>query len=174
MAPKPKNLWPSGLSPGRCRLAGGHLVQPLLKYRRLCYCQLMVNVQQFKRVAATIADQFRLDLVVLFGSQAGGITHPGSDVDIGVMSDRRLHPRELAEIGFQLTQILKTPNIEVADLKTLPPLVLKNLAEQSVLLYEREPNLYDRFKIYGLKRHMEAAPLYQARAVELKRFLTRV
>src|SRR3989344_3169992 len=134
----------------------------------------MIDVQPLRGIAGQIADQFRLDLVVLFGSQAGGVTHPQSDTDIGVMSDHRLRPKELAEIGFQLTQVLKLPDIEVADLKTLPPLVLKNLAEQSVLLYERELNLYDRFKIYGLKRHMEAAPLYQARSAELKKFLTRV
>ena len=131
----------------------------------------MVDVQLFKQVAEKIAARFQLSLLVLFGSQASGITHPRSDIDIGVMSDHRLRPRELAEISFQLTQILKLPDIEVADLKTLPPLMLKNIAEQSILLYENEPNLYDRFNIYGLKRHMEAKPLYQTRSLELEKFL---
>jgi len=119
-----------------------------------------------------MADSFRLNLLVLFGSQVSGRIHPQSDIDIGVMSDHRLRPKELGEISFHLTQMLKLPAIEVADLKTLPPLVLKNIAEQSILLYENEPSLYDRFKIYGFKRHMEAAPLYQARSLELAEFLT--
>ena len=139
----------------------------------MCYSEFVIDVQLLKPAAEKIAEQFRLSLLVLFGSQAGGVTHPKSDMDIGVMSDHRLRPRELAEIGFQLTQSLKLPDIEVADLKTLPPLVLKNIAEQSLLLYESEPNLYDRFKIYGLKRHMEAAPLYRARTAELEKFLNR-
>ena len=131
----------------------------------------MIDSELLKKVVKKVSAQFHFNLVVLFGSQVDGNTHAQSDIDIGVMSDHVLRPKELAQIGFELSQAAKLSNVEVSDLKMLPPLVLKSIAEQSVLLYESAINLYDRFVIYGLKRHMEAAPLYRARALELKKFL---
>ncbi len=133
----------------------------------------MIDVASLRAVAPGLSERFGLKLVLLFGSQVGGRVHAQSDVDLGVMSDHPLRPKELAEIIFYLTQALKLPDIEVTDLKTLPPLMLKNIAEESILLYEGELDLYDRFKIYGYKRHMEAGPLYRARARELKQFLAK-
>ncbi|MEK7586801.1 MAG: nucleotidyltransferase domain-containing protein [Patescibacteria group bacterium] len=112
-----------------------------------------------------------LILGVLFGSQATGKTHSQSDIDVGFVADRRLGLREIAEIQENLMVATGYGNIEMVDLKNVPPLLLKYVAEEGILLYEKEVGDFDRLKIYGIKLYMEAQPLYRARSLELKRFL---
>ena len=112
-----------------------------------------------------------LVLGVLFGSQATGKTHAQSDIDIGFVADRRLGLREIAEIQEELMVKTGYGLIELVDLKNAPPLLLKKMAEEGSLLYERENGLFDRLKIYGIKLYMEAKPLYRMRAAFVKEFI---
>jgi len=60
---------------------------------------------------AEIAQRYDLDLVIVFGSQAQGQAHPGSDIDVAVRWIRRDWEdveRELALIG-ELEEYLEKP-----------------------------------------------------------------
>ena len=118
-----------------------------------------------------IAERYGVFLLILFGSQATGKTHPHSDADIAFLSERRLSPRETAEFAFSLSQELRTPSVDPIDLRDAPPLLLRNIAGASRLLYEREPQLFARFNIYALKRYMEAQRLLALRQASLGAFL---
>lgn len=117
--------------------------------------------------------QNRGDIVMafLFGSRAIGKTHRGSDTDIGFFSEKRLGPREVAEIAFVIENNLEIPRPELVDIRDAPPLLLCRMAKESILIYEREPKSFARFKIYALKRFMEARTLLAARESSLAAFL---
>jgi hypothetical protein len=81
---------------------------------------------------------------------------------------------EIAGMHMAFSQKLKLKNLELVDLKTAPPLLLKQATEKSVLLYEKEPLLFANFKIYALKRFMEAKKLFDLRNSSLNKFLQKV
>ena len=80
----------------------------------------------------------------------------------------------IARMQSIFTQKLKLKNLEMVDLKTAPPLLLKKVATESILLYEKEPSLFADFKIYALKYFMEAKKLLDLRKLSLDRFLQKV
>lgn len=140
----------------------------------LCYDHDMrPNVTEMKLAVKKIAEENDLSLVLLFGSQARGKTHKGSDFDFGVMAQKRFVPREIALLSFVFSQALKIKDetIEILDLKSAPPLLLKEISKDAVLLYEKEPLLFARFKVYALKRYFEARPLLELRRLALNRSL---
>lgn len=132
---------------------------------------MAVITEEIKHKIAELAKTQNLSLVVLFGSQASGKTHKQSDVDIAFLARRPLGPRETGELAFEFSQALGIKDVDVLDLKTAPPLLLKQIAVGSRLLYESEPSLFARFKIYALKRYMEAHSLLKLREASLKKFL---
>lgn len=130
----------------------------------------MPTIQHTEKLR-TIAENFRLALITLFGSQATGKTHPGSDMDIAVLAEKELRPRELAEIASELAAALGVKEVDITDLHNAAPLLLANVARSSQLLYEKNPSGFARFRIYAMKRFMEARPLFLMRdALLVKRF----
>ncbi|HDH51311.1 MAG TPA: nucleotidyltransferase domain-containing protein [Nitrospirae bacterium] len=139
-----------------------------------CYSMIMFNIAKTKPEVRKIAEKYRLPLVLLFGSQVSGRTHPQSDVDIAFLSEKRMSLIEIAKMQIVFSQKLKLKNLELVDLKTAAPLLLKQAAEKSVLLYEKEPFLFANFKIYALKCFMEAKKLFDLRKSSLDKFLQNV
>jgi len=119
-----------------------------------------------------LAEKHGLVLVALFGSVAKGKIHKQSDVDLAVLAEHRLRPAELAEMQFDFSQNLSIKDLELADLKSASPLLLKQIAQYAKLLYEKEPSAFALFKIYGYKSYMEAKPLFILREFQLNKFLS--
>lgn len=131
----------------------------------------MINVNEIKSQTRELAEKYRLSLLLLFGSQVTGRTHPQSDLDFGFLSGSPMSLKEIAVMQFDFSRRLKLENIELVDLKNAPPFLLKQVAQKSVLLYEKEPFVFSRFKIYALKLFMEAKKLLALRLSSLNKFL---
>ena len=134
----------------------------------------MIEIEQIKSRIASLATKHGLRLVILFGSQVTGKTHAHSDTDIGVLPSSTLTLRELAELQLTLTSIFKRPDVEITDLKSASPLLLKEVAVSSISLYESEKNLFDQFRIYCFKRHMEDKGILTLRERALDKYLQTV
>jgi predicted nucleotidyltransferase len=134
----------------------------------------MFNITKIKPEVKKLAEKYHLSLVVLFGSQVSGITHPQSDVDFAFLPEKRMSLIEIAKMQIVFSQRLKLKNLELVDLRAAPPLLLKQIAKKSVLLYEKEPFLFANFKIYALKCFMEAKKLLDLRESSLNKFLQRI
>ncbi len=134
----------------------------------------MFKIAEIKPEVRKLAHKYRLSLVVLFGSQVSGRTHPKSDVDFAFLSEKRMNLIEIAKMHMAFSQKLKLKNLELVDLKTAQPLLLKQVAKQSVLLYEKEPLVFANFKIYALKCFMKAKKLFDLRKSSLNRFLQKI
>lgn len=135
----------------------------------------MIDTDKIKPQIKELAEKYGLSLVVLFGSQVTGKTHKESDVDFAFTADRYISPRETAEIIFDFTRCLKIgADIELVNLKNASPLLLKQIAMNSILMYEKEPHAYNLFKIYAIKRYMEERKFLKLRDLSLNNFLQKV
>lgn len=132
--------------------------------------KLLAADKKFRITA--LAQKYDITLLTLFGSQATGKTYEKSDADFAFASKRKLSPREVAEFAFDLSSIAEFSNIELIDLHDAPPLLLKNIAVSGIAVYESEPLTFALFKIYALKRFMEAQKLFALRAASLDSFLS--
>lgn len=121
-----------------------------------------------KAEIATLAKKHGLDLVLLFGSQASGKTHASSDIDVAVYGQRAFRPIELAKMQYDFSKLLRFEDVELVDIKSASPLLLRELYQNSILLYQADAKLYDEMKIYFFKRYIEAKPLIRLRARQLE------
>ena len=135
----------------------------------------MIDTDKIKPQIKKLAQKYGLSLVVLFGSQVTGRTHKESDVDFAFTADKYISPRETAEIIFDFTRCLKIgANIELVNLKNASPLLLKQIAMNSLLMHEKEPHAYNLFKIYAIKKYMEDSKLLKLRNLSLNKFLQKI
>lgn len=135
----------------------------------------MIDADKIKPQIKELAEKYSLGLVILFGSQVTGKTHKESDVDFAFTADRYISMRETAEILFDFTRCLKIgSNIELVNLKNTSPLLLKQIATNSLLMYEKEPHSHNLFKIYAIKRYMEERKFLKLRNLSLNKFLQKI
>ncbi len=133
-----------------------------------------IEIEKFKEVASSVAKQHALLLMILFGSQATGQTHRQSDVDIAVLADRLLSINELIKIGYELEKVVRLGPIEMVDLKSAPPLLLKAVATEGKLLYECRSQLFAEFQIRALRRYFDTKPLRKLQEESLRAYLQTV
>lgn len=128
-------------------------------------------IEKLKKDLPVLAEKYRLGFVVLFGSQAKGTAHSKSDVDLAFYENLRMSPMEIAKMQFYFSETLRIKDIELTSIKDAPPLLLRQIAQHAIVLYEKEEFAFANFKIYAYKRHMEAKPLLKLRQTQLNNFL---
>jgi predicted nucleotidyltransferase len=140
------------------------------RFRGFCFYRSMKNIfdQQLLR---QFSQQHGLQLLVLFGSQASGKTHPKSDTDIGFVSTRKKNLLETITLQSNMSRAFAVRDLDLVDLRTVSPLFLKNIADSGVVLYEEHPGLFAELRMYAFKLFVESKPI---RAASLKHFLQTV
>lgn len=134
---------------------------------------VMLHIDKMKPMVRELAQKYHLLLVVLFGSQARGKTHAQSDIDIAFLSSPPMGLSGIAAMQFEFTQKLHLKNIELVDLRGASPLLLREVARQPELLYEKEPLEFAQFRIAAFKKYMEAKHLLNLRAASLEKFISK-
>lgn len=120
---------------------------------------------------ATIAERYGLDLVVCFGSTARGRTHRRSDLDVAVRAARPLGYRREAAVREELCAAFGRSDVDARDLRTLPASLLRSIARDGAVCYERERGAFARFQMYASQRFAESAPLRALRRARVRRHL---
>jgi predicted nucleotidyltransferase len=108
-----------------------------------------------------IADQFSLELIILFGSRATGCYRKDSDTDIAVRSSYELRPQGLSfedqlTIAVRLDALYK--NVELCDLRKASPLLLGSIGAEGKLLYQNRESLFEEFKIFAWNQYQDYKP----------------
>jgi predicted nucleotidyltransferase len=85
-----------------------------------------------------------LDLLLLHGSRARGDDHEGSDWDFGWIGGKKF---DLLGFLAELTAILKTDDIDLADLSRANGLLRYLAAVDGVLVYERHEGAFDDYRV---------------------------
>lgn len=117
---------------------------------------------------AAIASRFpEVKLVVLFGSVARGQALPTSDADFAVLGSSFWSGLSLgAELGRALG---REPH--VVELETASDLRRMQVVRDGTLIYEREPDVWVRFKAESLVRWLDIAPMVELCAAGVRKRL---
>jgi len=134
----------------------------------------MISFEEIKPKIKNLAEKYRLSMVIVFGSQVKGKTHSQSDVDLAFVSEKSLGPSDIAKMQIEFAENLKVKNLDMTAINGAPPFLLKQMAQNSIVLYEKEHSLFAKFKIYAFKRFMEAKNLLALRELSLSRFLEKL
>lgn len=112
------------------------------------------------RALGDIARRYGLALVIRFGSTVTGQTHPGSDLDLGVLFERL--PQTLEEelrVVAELHALEPGRPVDVAVLNRADPLLLKQVTDHARLEYGTEQR-FDTFRRYAFKRYQDHRPYF--------------
>lgn len=142
-------------------------VRPFLCYR----FGMMPDAVKMKLAVQKLAEENGLSLVLLFGSRATGKTHKESDVDIGYLPEQPLSIKDEIHLNYELTLIFGTDHVDTVNLRHASALLLREITDQAVVLFEKTGTELDTFAIYALRRFREASPLFEIRREKLDAFL---
>ncbi|HJW83261.1 MAG TPA: nucleotidyltransferase domain-containing protein [Anaerolineae bacterium] len=120
------------------------------------------DATQLKRVAR----RYKLDLIILFGSQAKGRASEGSDIDVAVRARRRRWGDADWELGLvsDLAAALESGGeIDVAFLNGADPVLLFEVASDGVPLFEAEPAGFAQFCSYAARRYEDNRKWFERR-----------
>jgi predicted nucleotidyltransferase len=119
-----------------------------------------------------IAQQFGLDLIVLFGSHAKGRAIPGSDVDIAVRAIKRPWGDWNWEFAVEaaLAEAVKAKGseVDVVFLNGASSLLMFEVACSGQVLYEKEWGVFSDFKSYAARRYYDDEPRFNRQAEYLR------
>lgn len=111
-------------------------------------------IETLRRTAEAWPD---LDVLVLFGSRAGGSARPDSDVDVAVgFNGPNAETRRAMEVAF--ARAIHSP-VDVSFLDTAPPQLRFEIARSGVLLFERTQGAWARERARAMVDWWDWAPL---------------
>lgn len=116
-----------------------------------------------------IADEYELDLIILFGSRARNQIHKDSDTDIAIRGQKKMSLNQILEISTRLSECF--PSTDVADIRAVSPLLLGAIAKDAVLLFERKQSLFSEFRVYAINMFMDFQPYFDLRRKKQKDFI---
>lgn len=85
-----------------------------------------------------------LQVLVLLGSRARGDAHPGSDWDLGHLSDDGL---DVGALAADLTSALGTDDVDLVDLRRASALLRRDAGADGVLVHEWTPGSFVDFRV---------------------------
>lgn len=113
-----------------------------------------MDLNKLKPELKKIAEKYGIDMLVLFGSQATGKTHPKSDVDIAVLGRVKF---DIYRLMIELYEIFKRSDVEVVDISSVSPTLMQAIARDGRLIYEKTSGSFLKWKVYARKIWMETA-----------------
>lgn len=103
-----------------------------------------------ERLRATL-HEYPVEVAVLFGSQAKGQSHPGSDIDIAVAFEE-LEPGDegynqtFFGLSVALSEALETDDIDLVDTHTLSPSLRRSVLNTGTVLVGSESAVRDELR----------------------------
>lgn len=123
-----------------------------------------------ERLAVT-ARRHGIRLLLAFGSQVSGRTHPGSDLDLAVLQDDPEAGDWLQLIG-DLQTLFPARTVDLVWLHRADPLIAWHALRQPQLLWG-EPGDLARRQLYAWRRFVEYAPFFTHEATAVRRSISR-
>lgn len=121
-----------------------------------------------------IIRKYRLQLLLLFGSQAEGSPHKRSDFDIAYYARKDLDLMDEARMIVDLAPMVKSENIDLVNMKKAPPLLLYAIFLHPKILYAKDMFLFYNMQSYAFKKYVEARPLFEETSRRLKERMEKI
>ena len=123
----------------------------------------MVDIKNVKPQIEKLVKRYNLALLVLFGSQATGLTHKESDVDVAYYSHEKLDFNQEILLDTDLTGIFRNDKVSLINLKTASPLIAKEIVSKGVVLHTDDNFLFSQLYARVLRMYEEASPIFELR-----------
>lgn len=130
----------------------------------------MAKIFSQKNKIKKIAKRYGLILVLAFGSEVTGKTHPNSDLDIAVMVKEGFNYKNYSSLLFDFQKVFPQKEVDLVFINRADSLLLKKILENSKILYgsKRELNL---LKIYSFKRYCDYKKYFELEEKFVHKFL---
>lgn len=109
-------------------------------------------------------------LCLLFGSQAAGKTHPGSDVDLAVWPDAPAKPEQKLAWVTELAALLDNEVSLVIVSAALDPVLGFEIVKNGRVLFERESEMWFKERSRLWHAYNDSLPFRRAARQQLKQF----
>ena len=131
---------------------------------------------KFNKIKLTqLCHDLNLSLVVLFGSQATGKTRVGSDIDIAVLSERRvISPEYEFEVWEAFLWFFHRADVDVIMLNHALSLLGYKVATTGQVLYESRSNVWRDFRLLAIKKHADAKKFYALKEEYVRRTVRKI
>jgi predicted nucleotidyltransferase len=123
----------------------------------------MNKIKINKKELNKIADEYKLNYLVLFGSRADRTAREDSDYDIAYSSKSDIDYGEEALLTEKLAKVLRIKKIDIVNMSHAGPLLMKEVSDKGILIAEFTPSSFDKFQIYSFMQYVEAKPLFKMR-----------
>lgn len=137
-----------------------------------CFCLSLnsgiVECMERENYLRKLAKIYRLQLLLLFGSQAEGGQHARSDFDVAYYSRQDLDLLEEAQLAVDLVSVVKSEAVDLVNMKKAPPLLLYAIFISPKILYAKDMFFFYAMQAYALKKYAEAKPLFALRSKRLQ------
>lgn len=120
-----------------------------------------------------LAQEYSLELLLLFGSRVSGQIHKESDYDIAYLSKRKFDLEEEGKLIIKLLPVIGEQDerlINLVNIKKTSPLLLYAITSNAQILFEKEPAIFSSLRAYAFKKYIETKPLYEEKAKRLQRY----
>lgn len=131
-------------------------------------------IKIFPRKFSKIFQQKRIVLACLFGSEARGEAHKESDIDIGVLFDRKIDPEKYLRAEGELiaffSGIYPGKEINIVNLNIGSPLLKQNAVLDGKLLYRKDRFTEIQFQyntLHEYEEYLHLSDIYE-KFLELK------
>lgn len=114
-----------------------------------------------ERKIEEIAKKYELKLLLLFGSQITGKTHPMSDFDFGYIGKKDMNYHKKGSLDVDLSRLVKG-EADTVDLKNAGPLLKYEIIKNNKILHDAG-NEYGYFFVRSLQDYFESKQLFAVR-----------
>jgi predicted nucleotidyltransferase len=127
-----------------------------------------LDVGNLQNLIEPLCAQYRLRLIVVFGSTVTGMRGPESDLDLAFLGDA---PLDLVAVTTDVIRLLHTDRVDVVDLRRASPLLAMEVARHGYLIYERKPGAYVEFISLAVRRYIDTKKLRDAQKEVIHQYL---
>lgn len=125
----------------------------------------MKNININQEELKTIIKNYDITLLVYFGSYATqeDFDTLTSDIDLAYISDNNLSSQEVYNLLNDLIILHRKSEIDLVNLKTASGLLKYEIANDGVVLYEKEPGYFSALQPYLYKSYYETKKFRQVK-----------
>jgi predicted nucleotidyltransferase len=109
-----------------------------------------------------IAQKFGIEFLIYFGSYQTAYYRRESDIDIAFLAKTPLLVEQKLQLLEKLILFHRKSEIDLVDLRTAEPLLRYEVAAKGRVLYEKEPELFERYRLFYIKQSYELKPVFEA------------
>lgn len=131
---------------------------------------LKLTAEQKQKVKQ-IAQKYHLNFLAVFGSRVSGKLHKESDIDVAFLPAQNFTFRDGYMLNYELTNVFKNDRVDTVNLKTAPPLLMKEIFDNHQILFRKDKKRYYLYRVYALKKYIEATPLFESKRLSIERFI---